>query len=172
MVDDRHQLGFSRASLVEDLRKIRVQQLKINKGRQIRHQINLRARFLEKSGQRACLGFLIRLITARSQLVCNRATTFPLTWIPRPPELRIRPPIPVFRMFSGDLDQRLPQPRMSLLITSSLLSIGPSPCEKPQGGQDPVQPIFVIERPRQLNFFPRGELPAKKSFSSAISASL
>jgi hypothetical protein len=138
----------------------------------MRHKINPRAGLLEKPGQKACFRlpnpFNHSQIPGRMQ----SGNDFPVDLDPPIPELGIRPPIPVFRMRPGDLQQCAPQSGMSLFITSSLLRIGPSPFGKSQSRQDPVQPVFVLERPCQLNFFPRGELPAKKFFSSAISTSL
>ena len=88
------------------------------------------------------------------------------------PEFGIGPPIPIFRMRPGDRQQGFPQPLIFLFITSLAMGIRPSTIGKPQGRQDLVQPIFILERPLQLNFFPRAELPAKIFFKSAISTSL
>jgi len=172
MIDQGHQLRFRPASPIDELRKIRNQNLKIIDCGKAGHKINLGPRLLEKRRDGAWPGFSNPFNHSQIPGLMQSLNDFVIDVDPAIVELGIRLPVPIFRMTPGDLQQGFPQRQMFFFIASFVLGIMPGAFRKPQCCQNPVEPIVVIKRPRQLNFFPRSELPAIKFFGSAISTSL
>ena len=145
MVENRHQLGFGPTSPIDDLRKIRVQDLKIVDLGQPGHKIHPGAGLFEKPGHGARFGlpnsFDHRQIPARVQPLNDFMVHLdaPL------PKLGLRSTVPVFRVSSGDLQQGFPQPRMLVFIAALLPGVMPGPLGQPQGPQDSVQTVFALE---------------------------
>src|SRR4030042_5587417 len=102
----------------------------------MRHKIEGWAGLFGKFGQRAYFVLPNPFYDSQIPSRMQSGDDLPVDLDPPIPELGIRPPIPVFRMPSGDLQQGSPQPGLSLFIPLSLLSIGPSPFGKSQSRQD------------------------------------